>query len=492
MKNFTFNGIAIKLVAIAVLLAITISCSKEKIPDVFYYNNITSFTFNKGDNPSLTENCTSFQGGDVLYVTVPEGTAITSLKPNITVSPEATITINGTAVVGAIPAIDFSGVVKITVTSKTGINRLLKVLVKPGLNQLDQMIYELMSKYSIPGVSFAISKDEKTVYESGVGFAIVENDERTRPDHLFRLASISKQFTTLCIMKLKEQGKLTVDDNVFGPGGHLEQEFPTVKATDKAARVTIRHLLSHTSGWTSSPNDPMFDSGFKGQTLDERIVYMLASAQGEPGATHSYYNMGFGVLGKIVEKLSGKNFEVFMKEILATAGVTDIHVGGDRGQRRLNEAVYYSQDGTNGYGNEMDVIAAAGGIIASPREMLKLLYHIDGLPGIPDIITPATRTLMLTKINVLGEDGLPYDRYALGWRTNHRLFPGASFHTGNLAGTATFWVMGRQFENSVPKFNCVILCNSRSYLKDLDKSTFDDYLYVLMSKVINTAQTMIW
>jgi len=269
-------------------------------------------------------------------------------------------------------------------------------------------------------------------------------------------------------MKLYEEGKLTVDDTVFGPGGHLEQEFPNVKATDKAAKVTIRDFLSHTSGWPSDP-DPMFTSGFKGKTLDERILYMLDIEPGARGVNHDYYNLGFGVLGKIVEKISGKKFEVFMKEILATAGVTDIHVGGDRSQRRANEAVYYSQDGTNGYGNEMDVIAAAGGIIASSREMLKVLYHIDGLPNIPDIITPETRTLFLTKHEFC-------ERYALGWRTNHWRYPGAVFHTGNLAGTAVMWVME-------PRYNCVILCNSRSYIDGVN-----DNLYYLMTDLLKEAK----
>ena len=68
--------------------------------------------------------------------------------------------------------------------------------------------------------------------------------------------------------------------------------------------------------------------------------------------------------------------------------------------------------------------------------------------------------------------------YALGWRMNHRLFPGAWYHGGNLAGTATFWVMG-------PEFSTVILCNSRSYL-----SGFDDELYYISEKLMKAAATI--
>ncbi|OFY91568.1 MAG: hypothetical protein A2266_02480 [Bacteroidetes bacterium RIFOXYA12_FULL_40_10] len=325
-----------------------------------------------------------------------------------------------------------------------------------------------MDKYSIPGISFALSKNEQIVYKSGLGFAIKEGDLRTKPNHLFRLASVSKQFTTLCIMKLMEQGKLSVESKVFGPGGILAQEFPN-NISVKAAKVTVRNLLEHNSGWTSNP-DPMFTTSFKGQTLDERINYMLTSAQSEPGSAYSYYNMGFGVLGKIIEKLSGKSYEQYLKEVLLQAGVTNVHVGGDQSQRRPDEVVYYSQDGTNGYGNEMQVIAAAGGVIASTEEMLKLLFHVDGKTGIPDIISPATRTLMLTQSVV-------YDRYALGWRMNHSYYPNSWYHGGNLAGTATMWVMG-------PNINCVVLCNSRSY-----KTGFDDETYALLKELINLAST---
>ena len=218
----------------------------------------------------------------------------------------------------------------------------------------------------------------------------------------------------------------------------------------------------------------MFTASFKGQTLDQRITYVLGSPQSEPGTKHSYFNMGFGILGKIIEKVTGKGYETYLKEVLATAGVTDIHVGGDRSQRRSNEVVYYSQSGTDGYGNEMQVIAAAGGVIASVEQMMKLMFHIDGRDKIPDIIQPSTRATMLTASDA-------YNRYALGWRLNHTFYPGSFYHSGNLAGTASMWVMGN---NGV---NCVVLCNSRSYIDG-----FDDEMYVLLRDLLSVASATTW
>jgi len=459
---------------LAAVLFVT-SCSKDDVipPPVAKSdkNDIVLFQFKKEYNPSLTASGLSYYSGNLIFVTLPEGSSLNALKPNFEVSPKATLSINGVEQQSGVTQVDFSNTVTISIKSESGLTKEYKVLAQPGKANFDELIYSFMKRFSIPGVSYAITNDEAIVYKSGLGFASVEGGVRTRPDHLFRLASMSKQFTSLCIMRLVEEGKLSLDRNVFGAGGYLAAEFPNVTAM--ASRVTIRSLLEHTSGWISNP-DPMFTASFKGQTLDQRITYVLNSPQYEPGTKYSYFNMGFGICGKIIEKITGKPFETYMKEVLAKAGVTDVHIGGDRSQRRSNEVVYYSQSGTDGYGNEMDVIAAAGGVIASTEELMKLMFHIDGRSKVPDIISAQTRTTMLT-------GAAAYPRYGLGWMMNHSFFPGSYYHTGNLAGTAVMWVMGA---NGI---NAVVLCNSRSYI-----TGFDDELYVLLRDILNLASATSW
>ena len=474
MKNYLVGHIFRILTIVAIASFMVISCSKDSLiepPSKSDLNELISFNFLKSDNPSLTQDCYPFRSGTVVYISVTQGANITALKAQFSVSPKATVKIGGTLQLSGANLIDYSNTIDVVVTSESGKEKTYKLLVQEGKNGIDNLVYAFMNKYSIPGISLAISKDEQMVYKTGLGFAIQETGVRTKPNHLFRLASISKQFTTLCIMKLVEEGKLSLDRTVFGTGGILENEFSNI--TPMAATVTIRHLLTHSSGWPKSP-DLMFDSPYYGKTLDQRIVLMLGSTQTTPGVTYAYYNMGFGVLGKVIEKITGKNYEVYLKEILATAGVTDVYVGGDKSQRRANEVVYYSQDGTNGYGNEMQVIAAAGGVIASTEEMMKLLFHIDGFTKVPDIISPQTRSIMLTP-------SAANSHYALGWMCNHTYFPGSYYHTGNLAGTATMWVMG---SNGI---NCIVLCNSRSYI-----TTFDDELYGLLKDILNLSATISW
>ena len=468
-NTVAFRNVFHKVGMIAVFALVLVSCSKEKAdaPATSNLKELINVEISKKDNTSYSQDGYVFKRNDVVYVTVPQGADMSKVTMDLKISPKATVTFDGRPVPNLTGTFDLTETKKIIVTSESGSPRVYHILAQPGIKEFDQLIYDFKEKFSIPGVSIAISKTSTSeiVYKSGIGHSDETTLLRTKPNHLFRLGSVSKQFTSIAIMKLIQQGKFNVESKVFGPEGILKDEYTEI--SPMAAKVTVRQLLDHTSGWESNP-DPMFTTSFKGQTLSERIKYVLKSPQGEPGTKYSYFNMGYGILGKVIEKAAGKKYETFLKEVLAEADITDIHVGKDRAGKRVNEVVYYSQDGYNGYANEMDMIAAAGGIIASTEQLLKLQYYIDGRSNIPDILTPEIRNLMLTKSGS--------NTYALGWRMNHRLFPGAWYHGGNLAGTAAFWVMG-------PEYNTVILCNSRSYLPG-----FDDELYYISEKMIKHAE----
>ncbi len=467
----SFQKLFQKVTMITLFAFVLASCSKEKPAETTKSNlkELVTVEIKKSDNAGYTQDGFIFKKNDIIYVTVPQGADMSKVKMDLKISPKATATFDGRAVPNLTGTFDLTETKKIIVTSESGSPRVYQILAQPGIKEFDQLIYDFKETFSIPGVSFAISKTatSEIVYKSGIGHSDETTLLRTRPNHLFRLGSVSKQFTSIATMKLIQQGKLTIESKIFGSQGILKDEYTDISAM--AANVTLRQLLDHTTGWESNP-DPMFTTSFKGQTLRERIQYVVKSPQAVPGTKFSYFNMGYGILDKVIEKASGKKYEVFLKEVLAEAGITDIHVGKDRAGRRANEVVYYSQNGYNGYANEMDMIAAAGGIIASTEQLLKLQYYIDGKANIPDILTPEIRNLMLTKSGS--------NTYALGWRMNHRLFPDSWYHGGNIAGTAAFWVMG-------PEYNTVILCNSRSYI-----TGFDDELYYISEKMIKHAASI--
>ena len=443
---------------------------------------LQSFSFN-AENAGIQTSMNGYISGNyapdrrqersLVLVTVPKGCDLTSLIATFSIHEKAKLYINDVEMVSGQTAADFSNLSIIKVEAESGDSVLYDIIVKHGEPEIDAMVYRFMMNFSVPGISITVSDDKGNIlYSSGYGFADVENRVLVTPNHLFRLASISKQFTTVCLMKLYEEGLIDLDRNVFGTGGYLDDEYPGV--TGMKATVTLRHFLQHNSGWRSSPLDPMFDNPIRSLPLSGMIQYMLndCALQSTPGSEYSYYNLGFGIAGRIIEKVTGKEFETYLKEVVALSGVYDIHVGKDLGGKRTNECVYYSQAGYNGYANNMSVIASAGGIIASTEEMMKFIITIDG-KGDDDILKKETITEMYTP-------SPNYDRYALGWRMGHRLYPGAHYHSGDLAGTATIWC-----GDTNTGLSAAILMNSRNYSVTNSNGDFDDNYYVLLGNIVS-------
>ena len=212
------------------------------------------------------------------------------------------------------------------------------------------------------------------------------------------------------------------------------------------------------------------------RTLDAR--WYPAESDGfswTPGMAYNYSNVGFCILHRIVEVVSGKDYESFLKEdVLEPIGVTDTHIGGYLEQRRANECVFYMQEGTDGYANPLRELAGAAGIITSTNQMMKVLTYIDGIDTVPDIFSHETIEEMYTPFSYSAS---PYYSYGLGWRMNHsRLFPGAHYHGGNIAGTATLWVGGTD-----QGMSGAFVCNSRAYNSN-SNGDIDDNLYILLDE----------
>lgn len=426
--------------------------------DEAYVNYIA---FRDADNPGVGNYASAVMGNGYAYITVPDGIDLNGLKVAINVSEGAKCFLNGQAVNGVV-AVDFTKPVAFKVESRSGQkSNSMYIVVKNGKYDIDKKAYDFMIKYKIPGVSVSVMKNEKICYASGYGLANVELQEKVTPDHLFRLASITKTFTSVCAMKLIEDGKMSLDDKVFGTGGILDAQFPGV--TGLATDIKVRNLLQHNNGISTSP-----DLAFSGSNIDNLIKTATQSMTSAPGTKYAYSNIGFMILGKVIEVVSGKEYEKFLKEdVLAPMGITDIHVGGDKSKRRSNECIYYSQDGKNGYGNNLPVIKALGGLIASTNQLMTWLAHLDGLDEVPDFLKPETLKTMYTTIASTNS------QRALGWSVNHSsLFPGGHFHSGNLAGTATYYMGGANYSGTV--MSCAVLCNSRNY-----DSGFDTALVLL-------------
>lgn len=431
-------------------------------------NKLRSLSFLQSNNTGLTENCAGNFNDQIVYITVPEGVSLNKLVPSFNVAQDATVTIDGNTVISNTVSLDFSKTVKLVVTSKSGMKRTYTVLVKNGITRIDNMVYAFMTKHSVPGVSIAVSRDEEIVYRGAYGFAETTKEERVTEKHMFRLASMSKQHTAIAIMKLYEEGKLKLEDYVFGKNGILGDMLGDDIGDARARYITVRHLLEHTSGYSV---DCIFGglSRYSGKSLKERMVYQLKNETlaTDPGTTHKYNNFGFSALGLIVEEISGKDFETYLKEEIyskSPVAITGIRGGkNDRQERFNNEVEYYAQGGKDAYGNNVEVGIAAGGIIATAEDLMRLMSMVDYGTKVPDVLEKETLDVMYTASAVR-------NRYALGWRVNYSSIPTwAAYHGGTLAGVCPIWA------RSINNVNGVILCNSRSYDMDID----DDMWYML-------------
>ena len=183
---------------------------------------------------------------------------------------------------------------------------------------------ELLSKAyppDAPGASVIVVKGGKSILRKGYGMADVELGVKVEPDMVFRLGSITKQFTAVSILMLAEQGKLSLTDD-------LTKFFPDYPA--KGRVVTVEHLLTHTSGIKSYTSIPAWRGMWrKDMTVAELIdLFKNEPPDFAPGEQWAYNNSGYILLGAIIEKVSGMSYEQFLqKNIFEPLGMTHTFYG---------------------------------------------------------------------------------------------------------------------------------------------------------------------
>lgn len=173
---------------------------------------------------------------------------------------------------------------------------------------IDSVAQAAVAEHRVAGVSVAVAKNGRIVLAKGYGFADLENDVPATAETVYRIGSITKQFTSAAIMRLMEQGKLTLDDTIqkFLP------QFPT-----QGHRVTVRQLLNHTSGIKSYTSlGPKWQRRVRLDLEPDSLVAVFADEPFDfkPGEAYRYNNSGYFLLGMIVEKLSGKRYGQYVQD----------------------------------------------------------------------------------------------------------------------------------------------------------------------------------
>lgn len=338
---------------------------------------------------------------------------------------------------------------------------------------IDNHVESFMKRWKIKGMSVAVTKNEELVYAKGFGFADLEQGVEVKPGHLFRIASVSKLITAAAILKLQEEGRISLDDYVFGPHGILDTTLFPDYLDARYEEIRVRHLLNHTAGWSRRSGDPMFSSLVIARKmkvpppaeLDQVISYSLSRRLTyQPGTRYSYSNLGYAILGRIIEVRSGIPYEDFViMNILKPAGIHDMHLGRSTYHERFPNEVAYYHTGTPEYtyaydgsgkkvpihngGNNITLLGAAGGWVASAPELVKLITVLDGFGIQGDLLDRQTLEMMVSP--EAAGPGL------FGWRGSDS--HGTWWRTGYLNGTAALVV--RQPDG----VNWVALMNTSTY-----------------------------
>jgi D-alanyl-D-alanine carboxypeptidase len=189
----------------------------------------------------------------------------------------------------------------------------------PQTDKVDEYIQTEMQKRHIPSLALAVTHNGKIVKQKAYGLANVELNVPATPETLYQIASTTKTFTAAAIMKLVEDGKISLDDSVT-------KWLPEVPAGWSG--VTVRQCLSHTSGLPDIILDPC-SLALVADTREEAIKKLAATpAPNKPGETWNYNQTGYVLLGMILEKVSGLKFEAFLEQrFFRPLGMTSTRFG---------------------------------------------------------------------------------------------------------------------------------------------------------------------
>ena len=287
-------------------------------------------------------------------------------------------------------------------------------------DEVDDHIRIVLAERHVPGVAMAVIKNGKVVKLNGYGVASLEFNVPVTTETVFEIGSVSKQMTAAGIMLLVEDGKIKLDEKISA-------YLPNTPEAWKD--VTVRHLLTHTSGVKSYSSLDGFEL-YRHLKTPEFIKQLSPHPlEFTPGERNTYSNSGFTLLGHIIQTVSGKPYIQFMRErIFTPLGMTRT---GDRDPQFIvsNRATGYewSIDHLEGRDGNLTDLMGAGSIVSTISDMVKWDAALNGT----NFLKPASRAEWWKQYTFTNGKPSPY---GFGWRISdirgHRLIG----HTGQTAG----------------------------------------------------------
>jgi len=336
---------------------------------------------------------------------------------------------------------------------------LLVMLVSARADQVDEFLAAQMQRSQIPGIAVAVITDGQVVKTRGYGVANLEWRVAVTPETVFETGSLTKQFTAVCVMMLVEQGRVRLDDSITK---YLE-------APAEWRAITVRHLLTHTSGLKNYNGLAGFEASkhLDANAFIQKIAaYPLAFA---PGESFAYCNTGYNLLGFIIEKASGQTYWEFLSEhVLRPLGMTQTQ-SRDQKTIILNRASGYEKEGERLINRDSDLtdVFSAGAMVSTIVDMARWNAAVDSRK----LLQAGSWDQIWTAYKL---NNGKLSSYGFGWRLED--YKGRK-NIGHSGSTSGFSASLQRFPSD--KLAVIVLCNSgeQNIATVLARGIADIYLF---------------
>ncbi|UOK43646.1 MULTISPECIES: serine hydrolase domain-containing protein [Flavobacterium] len=339
---------------------------------------------------------------------------------------------------------------------------------------IDKMFSDYAKQNHFPGLVYGLVVNGKLIHTGNFGYLNTSQKNTANSKSEFRIASMTKSFTAMAIVKLRDEGKLKLDDPI---SLYIPEMAAQKYLTTDASPITIRHLLTHAAGF---PEDNPWGDRQMAKT-DEEFIAMIKkgiSFSNDPGLKYEYSNMGYAMLGYIIKKVSGLSYQTYItKNILEPLGMMHTYFEYSKvppnelahGYRWLNDQWVEQpmlHDGTYG---------AMGGMITSIEDFGKYTaLHLSAWPPRNDTDNGPIKRSSIREMQFPSNMGsfdpqntYPYDRicptvgaycYGLGWRKycNNNVYVG---HSGGLPGFGSNWKIMPDYGIGIISFSNLTYAN---------------------------------
>lgn len=318
--------------------------------------------------------------------------------------------------------------------------------VRAGADEVDRYVEAQMRKRHVPGLSLAVVRGGRVVKAKGYGLANLELNVAAAPETVYEVGSLTKQVTAAAVMLLVEEGKLSLEDKITK---HL------AGLPDAWGSITVRHLLTHTSGIKTYVGTPGFELSRK-LTGEE----FIKAAGGlpllfEPGASWDYSNTNFNLLGHIVERASGRPFWQFLEErIFRPLGMNATRYNDHRKVIPLRADGYFFRGGEWAKRDPpVWDVGAAGALLSSALDVAKWETALEA----GEVLKAPSLEQMWTPVRLRGGGTFPY---GFGWSVETFRGRRLMSHGGLMAGFSAY--VARYPEE---RLTVVVLCNLANLLE---------------------------